>query len=76
MQVERVLKMEGIPWDLAVGTFDATAGAFVDVVADALAHINRLAVRVGVSVCACVCVRAYRMRTPFFPRMTCLTRVV
>jgi hypothetical protein len=42
---ERVLKAEGITWDLAGGVFDLAAGATTNVVPEALAHINRVAVR-------------------------------
>jgi hypothetical protein len=45
LATEKVLKAEGIPWDLAAGVFDISAGVTTNVVPDALAHINRLAVR-------------------------------
>ena len=40
----QVMKMEGLHWDLAVGTFDAATGSHLNVVADALALMNQLAV--------------------------------
>lgn len=42
--MRQVMKTEGLHWDLAVGTFDAATGSHLNVVADALAKMNQLAV--------------------------------
>ena len=41
----QVLKTQRLPADLAVGSFDAGSGGYINVVSEGLARIKRLAVR-------------------------------
>ena len=45
IQVEKVLKTQGLMWDLVTGVFDATTGRNENLVTGAIAAVNRLTVR-------------------------------